>query len=136
MKVKCSENPGDPHQFVVVYWSRYLDSSEIFPVPQILKLEFVPLETSQFCKYFLFVYRQRGPKDNNVVFTTTLIAQSGSNPLPGKVVASLDKTLYDDYLCLEASNKQQINGQEFLEIRKNIESLETPKQLRIPPSTK
>ena len=136
MKVKCSENPGDPEHFVVVYWSRYLDSSEIFSVPQILKLEFVPLETSQFCKYFLFVYRQRGPKDNNVVFTTTLIAQSGSNPLPGQVVASLDKTLCDDYLCLEASNKQQINGQEFLEIRKNIESLETPKQVRIPPSTK
>ena len=30
------------------------------------------------------------------------------NPHPGHVVASLDKTLYDDYLCLVASNKLQI----------------------------
>ena len=30
------------------------------------------------------------------------------NPHPGHVVASLDKTLYDNYLCLVASNKQQI----------------------------
>ena len=30
------------------------------------------------------------------------------NPYPGHVVASLDKTLCDDYLCLVASNKQQI----------------------------
>ena len=39
---------------------------------------------------------------------TTLIVRSGFNPHPGHVVASLDKTLYDDYLCLVASNKQQI----------------------------
>ena len=30
------------------------------------------------------------------------------NPHPGHVVASLDKTPYDNYLCLVASNKQQI----------------------------
>ena len=30
------------------------------------------------------------------------------HPHPGHVVASLDKTLYDNYLCLVASNKQQI----------------------------
>ena len=29
-------------------------------------------------------------------------------PAPGHVVASLDKTLYDDYLYLVASNKQEI----------------------------
>jgi len=33
------------------------------------------------------------------IITPTLIVQ---------VVASLDKALYDDYLCLVASNKQQI----------------------------
>ena len=43
-----------------------------------------------------------------VVFMTTLIERSGFNPHPGHVVASLDKTVYDDYLCLVASNKQQI----------------------------
>jgi len=33
----------------------------------------------------------------------------GSTPtLVSHVVASLDKTLYDDYLCLVASNKQEI----------------------------
>jgi len=33
----------------------------------------------------------------------------GSTPtIIGHVVAFLDKTLYDDYLCLVASNKQQI----------------------------
>ena len=31
----------------------------------------------------------------------------GFNLHPGHVVASLDKTLYDDYLCLVASNKKQ-----------------------------
>ena len=44
-----------------------------------------------------------------VVFTTILIEWSGFNPHPGHVVAFLDKTLYDDYLCLVASNKQQIH---------------------------
>ena len=40
------------------------------------------------------------------------------NPHPSHVVASLDKTLYDDYLCLVASNKQQI---QWTRIRKNPE---------------
>ena len=71
-----------------------------------------------------------------IVFTTTLIELSGFNPHPGHVVASLDKTLYDDYLCLVASNKQQISGQEFEEIHWKIGSSETPKQLRIPPIRK
>ena len=37
-------------------------------------------------------------------------------PHPSHIVASLDKTLYDDYLCLVASNKQQI---QWTEIRRN-----------------
>ena len=48
-----------------------------------------------------------------VVFTTTLIALSGFYPHPSHVVASLDKTLYDDYLCLVASNQQQIQWTEI-----------------------
>ena len=44
----------------------------------------------------------------DVIFATTLIALCRFYPGPGHVVASLDKTLYDDYLCLVASNKQQI----------------------------
>ena len=51
---------------------------------------------------------QRGRKGKGAVFTTTLIAWSRFNPHPGHVVVSLDKTLYDHYLCLAASNKQQI----------------------------
>jgi len=40
----------------------------------------------------------------------------GSTPtFIGFVVASLDKTLYDDYVCLVASNKQQIQWQEVKE---------------------
>ena len=48
--------------------------------------------------------------------TTTLIEWSGFNPHPGHVVACLDKTLYDDYLCSVASNKQQI---QWTRIEKN-----------------
>ena len=51
---------------------------------------------------------QRGREGKGFVFTTTLIAWSGFNRYPGHVVASLDKTLYEDYFCLLASNKQQI----------------------------
>ena len=50
---------------------------------------------------------------------------------------TLDKTLWNDYFCSESSKKQQI---EWTRIRKNPqkqnESLETSKQMRIPPSTK
>jgi len=43
----------------------------------------------------------RRPRDHNRVIRSipTLLAH---------VVASLDKALYDDYLCLVVSNKQQI----------------------------
>ena len=43
-----------------------------------------------------------------VVFTTTLIAWYEFNQHPGQVVAPLDKTFNDDYFCLMALNKQQI----------------------------
>ena len=52
--------------------------------------------------------QQRGRIGKGVVFTTTLIEWSGFNRHPSHAVALLDKTLYDDYLCLVASNKQQI----------------------------
>ena len=54
------------------------------------------------------ICRQRGRMGKGVGFTTTMIEWSGFNPHPSDVVASLDKTLYDDYLCLVASNKQQV----------------------------
>ena len=60
--------------------------------------------------------RQRGRMGKGVVFTTTLIEWSGFNPHPGHVVASLDKTLNDNYLSLVASNKQQI---QWTRIRRN-----------------
>ena len=52
--------------------------------------------------------RQRSREGKVVVFTTTPIALSGFSLHPGHVVASLDKTLYNDCLCLVARNKQQI----------------------------
>ena len=42
-----------------------------------------------------------------------LIAIFVFNPHSGQVVASLEKVLYDDYLSLVASNKQQIQWQEI-----------------------
>ena len=49
---------------------------------------------------------QRGRDGRDVVFTTTPIAWSGFNPQLGLIVASLDKMLHNDYLCLVASKKQ------------------------------
>ena len=40
----------------------------------------------------------------------------GFNPHPRQVVVLLDMALYDDYLCLVASNKQQI---QWAKIRRN-----------------
>ena len=67
---------------------------------------------------------------------STLIALSGFNPFPGHVDVSLDKTLYDDYFCLVASNKHKFSKQEFKEIHRNIGSPEIPKQVQICPSIK
>ena len=64
---------------------------------------------------------QSGQEDKDVIFTMTLIAWSGFNPHPGHVVESLDKTLFNDYLCLVASNKQQIQWK----IKKFTGTLET-----------
>ena len=52
------------------------------------------------------------------------------------VVTSLDRMLYDDYRCLLASKKQQIHWTRTRRNPRNIGSLETPKQVRIPPVTK
>ena len=58
---------------------------------------------------------QRSRADKGVVFKTTMIAWFEFNPHTGHVVASLDKTLYDDYISLVALNKQQI---QFARIRR------------------
>ena len=50
------------------------------------------------------------------LFATTMIPWSAFNPNPGYVVASLDKTLYDDHLYLVVSNKHQI---QLTRMRKN-----------------
>ena len=51
----------------------------------------------------------------------------------GRVLEFLVKTLYKEYLCLVASNKQNIqwtrNSQKFEEIRKNVVSLKTFEQV-------
>jgi len=62
--------------------------------------------------------QQRGRESKDVVFMTTLIAWSWFNLHSGHIVASLHKTLYDDYLCLVASNKQQI---QWTRIQRNQE---------------
>ena len=74
-------------------------------------------EIFDFSAYVLIFHRQGGQESKGVVFTTTLIARSKFNPHPGHaIVASLNKTFYDGYLCMVASNKQQI---ERAIIRKN-----------------
>ena len=55
------------------------------------------------------------------------------NPLPGNVVATLDNTLYDDYLCLVASNKQQIYVGRSQTSTVKLGKWSTPKRVRIRP---
>ena len=62
-----------------------------------------------------FSRKRAGQKVLDVVFTT-LITRSGLNPHPGHVVASLDKTRYDDYLCVVTLKKQQI---QWIRIQRN-----------------
>ena len=45
-----------------------------------------------------------------VIFTTILIAWFGINLTRDHVVASLDKTLYNDYLCLTAFEQATNSG--------------------------
>ena len=72
---------------------------------------------SNLCQILAFLHcRQHGRMGKGIIFTMTLIKWSGFNPHPGHVVASLDKTRYDDYLCLVALNKQQI---QWTRIRRN-----------------
>ena len=52
--------------------------------------------------------RKRGRDGKSVVLMMSRFAWFGFNQRSGHVVVSLDKTLYDDYLCLIASNKSQI----------------------------
>ena len=47
--------------------------------------------------------RQRGAVVWSIVFTTTMIARLMANSQPSLVVASLNKMLHDDYLCLVES---------------------------------
>ena len=71
------------------------------------RIFFSPFQINSMSLYR--ICRQRGRMGTGVVFMVTLIKWSGFNPHPGHVVAYLDKMLYDDYLCLVASNKQQIH---------------------------
>ena len=80
--------------------------------------------------------RQRGRMGAGAVFTTTLIEGSGFNPHPSHVVAYSDKTLYNDYLCLVASNKAGNSVDKNSKKSTGTGSSETPNQVRIPPITK
>jgi len=66
--------------------------------------------------------RQRGREGKCAVFTATVWSRSrdlGSTPTFGThVVASLDKALYDDTVCLVPSNKQKIKLKEVKNNRK------------------
>ena len=73
-------------------------------------------EKFYFSAYVLIFRRESGRESKGVVFTTTLILRSKFNPHPGHVVAALDKSFYDDYCCMAASKKQQI---QWAIIRKN-----------------
>jgi len=54
-------------------------------------------------------------KGLSAVFTVTMITWIWFNSRPRRVVASLDKALYDIYFCSVASNKQQINWKKVKE---------------------
>ena len=62
--------------------------------------------------------RQRDRIGKGVAFMTILLTRSAFNPHPGYVVASLDKTVCDDYLRLVALKKQQI---QWKRIRRNAQ---------------
>ena len=57
-------------------------------------------------------------------------------PRHGHVVEFLDKTLYDDYLCLVASTKQQILCARIWKIRRSVGLPETLNQLQFRRSAK
>ena len=52
------------------------------------------------------VCRHRGREEKGIVVMTYLSHDLGLIRILGYVAESLDKTLYDDYLCLVDSNKQ------------------------------
>ena len=82
---------------------------------------------------FLLFFRQRGQEGKGVVFLTNLIARFSFNPHPGHRFCIFAKTLYDDCLCLVASDNHAANS---VEKNSKIGSLETPKQVQIHPITK
>ena len=82
------------------------------------------------------ISRQCDRDGKGVVFTTTIIVWSGFNLHPGNVVAFLDKTFYDDYLCLELRTSSKFSGQELKKIYRDIGSLETSKLVQISPHMK
>ena len=61
-----------------------------------------------YANYDLHATMQRGAVVWSVVFTTTMIAKLMVHSQPSLVVASLDKMLHVDYLCLVKSGKRQI----------------------------
>ena len=69
----------------------------------------------------------------SVVFTTTTIERLMINSQPSLVVASLDKMLHDDYLCLVESSKQQIKEVRSIIQPENSETKATPKRVGIRP---
>ena len=77
-------------------------------------------EKFDFSTHVLIFRQQRGRESKSVVCTTTLIARSKFNRHLGHVVASLDKAFYDDYLCMVASNMQQIQWAIIQKIHRNI----------------
>ena len=76
-----------------------------------------------------------GREAKGVVFTTILIVDLGFNPHPGRVVASLDKTLHDDYRCLAASSKQHICVERSQTSAGKLGKQWTPKLVRILPKS-
>ena len=77
--------------------------------------------------------RQRGIVVRSVVFTTAMIARLWFSSHPSLVVASLDKILHDNYLCLVESNKQQIKEVRSKTPTKNSGTKATPKRVCIRP---
>ena len=78
---------------------------------------------------------QRGQEVKGVVFRTTLIAWAGFNPHRGRVIGPWIRRFTMIISARQFRTSCKFCGQKFEEIHGKIGSLETPKQVRIPPTT-
>ena len=115
-----------------IYESRLIYSSSILGEKEVARTSRLRFTDKVILSYYAVTTtirsciqhcRQRGRENEVVIFTTILIVWPAFNPHPGHVIASLHKTLNDDYLCFGgARTSSKFSEQELEEISKNTES--------------